>query len=694
MDPSAPRVVERRPHPVADTLAVFALSALAVTQPLFDLLGRNASFFVAHRASRTDVVLLTIAVVLVPPTALVAIRVAIRVLSQRASDVFHFATVGVLAALALTPPVFRAWSPPWPLALAIAVVVAVGAVALLSRSTVAARALSVMAVGAVVFPALFLFVSPARDLLFPQRLPESRPVANTRPPEAKTPVTVVLFDELALSSIVTPSGRINGDRFPNLARLAGASTWYTNATTSGLRTDQAVPAVLTGRRVPKRQVPSSFAYPQNLFTLLAPTHELYVHEHVTQLCPPDVCKATSQRSVSGLRPLFRDAAVVYGHIVLPPDAAASLLPPLGDRWAGFTRSGGEAVTRTGTRDPVSSWLRSRLIATREQHEGDVFARFLDELEPGKPQLSWVHSQVPHPPWRYLPSGQTYLTGGGTPGYHDFRWSANQYLTDLVLQRSLLQTKFADELVGDLIDRLERSRLWDDTLLVVLADHGATWEAGTTRRDLDGKQGSTLIGVPLFVKYPQQEKGRVDPSNVELVDVVPTIADVVGVDVPWETHGSSLLDRARRPSKIVFDGRRERTMSYSFDDITRRAAELGELFGEPGDPDDLFGFGPDRDLLGKAAEPLDAHEIRSVAIADAGGYNDIKRGASVLPAMFRARLNTDGSGGERVAVAVNGTIAGVGETFTEEGGLQVAIMLSPHYFRDGRNEVKLYWVVDP
>jgi hypothetical protein len=54
----------------------------------------------------------------------------------------------------------------------------------------------------------------------------------------------------------------------------------------------------------------------------------------------------------------------------------------------------------------------------------------------------------------------------------------------------------------------------------------------------------------------------------------------------------------------------------------------------------------------------------------------------------------GEGGREIAVAVNGKIAGVGETFTlatgDEGEL-VSVIVPPDSFTPGRNEVRVYLV---
>lgn len=680
-----------RPHSRwLEALHVFALSAFAVAQPLLDLLGRNASFFVAHRASRGDVIVFLAVSLFFIPTLLIGLRVIVSKLSAAAGRTVHLATVGILAALAILPVVGRPLALGWIVVVPVAVVVGSVAALAYARWAPVGRFLTVVSPAVILFAALFLFGSQARQLIFPS----ARTQASERgPTRSDTPVMAVLFDELSLSSIITPDGGIDETRYPAFARLATRSTWYRDATTAGLRTDQAVPAILTGRRVPTRQVPSSFAYPDNAFSLMAQTHRVHVREFVTQLCPTELCPVAGEgERTTGLASLLTDAAIVYGHIVLPSDLAEVWLPPLGDRWAGFSRDATSKPTSTGAKDPVSAWLRSAIDERETEHEGAVLDRFLRGVKrtTGKPLFSWLHLQIPHPPWRYLPNGQTYETGTDTPGYRNFRWDADQYLANEVLQRSLLQTRFADKMLGRLLDHLEQEKVFEDTMLVVLSDHGATWERNATRRDVDGEQGAGLIGVPLFVKYPGQEKAEIDDENAETVDVLPTIADVAGVPLRWETHGTSLRSDNRRHDKRVFDGDRERRVNYTFDDSRRRAREIAELFGPGGGKDDLYAFGPHRDLLGLEAASLG----KKLAVRfDREAYEDVDTRAATLPALFRGELD-GGRAGIPLAVVLNGRVAGVGQTYAEDGAVRVAVMLSPRYLRGGHNRVSVMALSGP
>src|SRR5690606_30927937 len=71
--------------------------------------------------------------------------------------------------------------------------------------------------------------------------------------------------------------------FPNLARFAEDATWYRNHTGIATATQQAIPSMLSSM-LPRNAKPILADHPQNLFTLLAPTHKLEVSESMTALC--------------------------------------------------------------------------------------------------------------------------------------------------------------------------------------------------------------------------------------------------------------------------------------------------------------------------------------------------------------------------------------------------------------------------
>ena len=62
-----------------------------------------------------------------------------------------------------------------------------------------------------------------------------------------TPVVLVIFDELPVSSLLRADGTIDDERYPSFGRLSRTSTWYPLTTAAHVSSTRAVPAILTGQ---------------------------------------------------------------------------------------------------------------------------------------------------------------------------------------------------------------------------------------------------------------------------------------------------------------------------------------------------------------------------------------------------------------------------------------------------------------
>jgi arylsulfatase A-like enzyme len=94
----------------------------------------------------------------------------------------------------------------------------------------------------------------------------------------------------------------------------------------------------------------------------------------------------------------------------------------------------------------------------------------------------------------------------------------------------------DHHVGRVVDWLKASGRWDDTILVVTADHGemlgdfGLWGKGTFH--------DAAFHVPLMIRVPGQAPRRID-AMTESIDVAPTLLDLTGVEIPASMNGASL-----------------------------------------------------------------------------------------------------------------------------------------------------------
>lgn len=126
--------------------------------------------------------------------------------------------------------------------------------------------------------------------------------------------------------------------------------------------------------------------------------------------------------------------------------------------------------------------------------------------------------------------------------------------DYVILRELYEAEVAavDGLVGELVDALAERGELDDTLVIVTSDHGENiGDHGMIDHLLS--MYDTTLRVPLVVRHPARfPAGRVDDRLVSLVDVVPTVLDVVGVPEAYaDGPGRSLADSGQGGHAHVF-----------------------------------------------------------------------------------------------------------------------------------------------
>ena len=154
----------------------------------------------------------------------------------------------------------------------------------------------------------------------------------------------------------------------------------------------------------------------------------------------------------------------------------------------------------------------------------------------RPLFTWVHVMEPHSPYTpprlttamFPVSGpaqpiplQVAIPGWLLPGSpRDRRLYLAAYDEDVAA---------VDVAVDTLVREFRTMRAWRDTIVVVTADHGEQfldhggWEHGTNLYD-------ELIRVPLLIQAPKSAPGVVD-AQVQLIDLFPTLASIVGAAVP-------------------------------------------------------------------------------------------------------------------------------------------------------------------
>ena len=244
-------------------------------------------------------------------------------------------------------------------------------------------------------------------------------------------------------------------------------------------------------------------------------------------------------------------------------------------------------------------------------------RWLEGRTDPRPFFLYAHSMDPHDPYvdpserrqGRVDSTPTKDVGRiGSAGFmralEEGRVSGSPALREQLLRLYEAEIRFNDAGFGRLMERLAERGLAEDTLVVLLSDHGEEFaEHGWWRH------GKTLyeeqLRVPLVLRLPGGRfAGRRVPGTARHVDVVPTILDVLGLPPDAALPGRSLMGlgegrgAAEEPvcayldvdgrslESVAFAGRKlVRYLSY---DRPRPAEEFFALDRDPGETRSVAG----------------------------------------------------------------------------------------------------------
>ena len=461
---------------------------------------------------------------------------------------------------------------------------------------------------------------------------------------SRPPVVLVVFDALPIQLLQDGSGHIDAERFPNFAAFAGQGTWYRNATTISESTRFSVPALLDGRRPRPGAREDYDGHPVNIFTLLRKQYRMNVREEATALCPPSLC---------GVR------------------------------------------------------VRPSVIELMRNGRSARFRRSLARLSPGRrPQLTFIHTLLPHEPRQYLPDGRRYALGNapdalaGTPSMN------RRFLTEQVEQRTIIQLQFADRLLGELIAKLKREGTWESSLVAIVSDHGESFAVKhgavppfrigelSFRRAASRHNLQDIAGIAMFVKYPRQQRGRIDDRFVRHTDLLPTILRAARIRAPRGLMGDVLTNRRYRGHREIAVFKQDgRIVAMPATRWRKRVAaskrhELA-LFGSG--KKSLYDFGPAPELHGRPVSELELEpqsKLRAT-VATARLLAHVRLRANFLPAQAYGALRGGRAAGRRLLFALNGTVVASAPSFSPLGKLNWSAMLPPEAFREGANKLEVF-----
>lgn len=175
---------------------------------------------------------------------------------------------------------------------------------------------------------------------------------------------------------------------------------------------------------------------------------------------------------------------------------------------------------------------------------------------GRKRFLFLHTYEPHDPYVSTEFVED-MPPGRLDGYFDNKmW--NQMHKDLTEEEKAYvealydgDIAFTDRQLKDLFDRLESSGVWDRAVVIITSDHGEQfWEHNTWRH------GQSLydhqLMVPLILHVPKRlrreldlsERSMVIEQQVRLIDVVPTVHELLGLPLVRPVQGRSLVPLLR------------------------------------------------------------------------------------------------------------------------------------------------------
>lgn len=182
------------------------------------------------------------------------------------------------------------------------------------------------------------------------------------------------------------------------------------------------------------------------------------------------------------------------------------------------------------------------FAWLDQHSSERFFLFLHTYEVHCPYV---------PPAAYLNEISDSYEGSidpkgkcGDKFYNQIEMDRDDYR--FIRELYAAEIHYVDVFLGKLFSQLERLDLYDSTLIVFLSDHGESF--GERDRVGHNQLYDVQLKVPLVLRVPGLGPAKID-APIELMDVMPTIFSLLGIEPPYEFQGMDLLPALLNQQKL-------------------------------------------------------------------------------------------------------------------------------------------------
>ncbi|MEW6601054.1 MAG: sulfatase [Nitrospirota bacterium] len=184
----------------------------------------------------------------------------------------------------------------------------------------------------------------------------------------------------------------------------------------------------------------------------------------------------------------------------------------------------------------------------------VTERFIAEVQRYRkgPYFAWLHLYPPHLPYlapdnyaNIFNSSSKYTTAKSQDGLVRPRYFSEDQQADADILRARYDEfiRYCDNEFKTFIKQLEESDDMKNTVIILSADHGESFEHGYFSHG-GPFLFEQMTSIPLIIKLPGHEEGQIVHDLVDQADVPATILDIAGIPVPSWVEGRSLLPYMR------------------------------------------------------------------------------------------------------------------------------------------------------
>ncbi|TVQ22728.1 MAG: DUF4976 domain-containing protein [Spirochaetaceae bacterium] len=258
---------------------------------------------------------------------------------------------------------------------------------------------------------------------------------------------------------------------------------------------------------------------------------------------------------------------------------------------------------------------------------------------GRPFFVHVGLEKPHPPWKTQPRfhalydpdqmrlPRTRYEQDETGGYDYIQQGRRKNpFTDDDMRHSVAayyaNVTNMDENVGKVVDAAVEAGVYDNTVFIYTSDHGDNlFDHGLTGKHC---MYEASVGVPLIISYPAAFPQNTETDQLSsLLDLYPTLADLIGVPVPSKLDGQSLLpavNGAPARDRMLYSEFHEagplrmiRTEKWKYIYTHQRSDQLYDVENDPDEMNNL------------AAEPAYGETVRELRTAALDDWVELEEG---------------------------------------------------------------------